>query len=129
MAPRALDRVGEWLDGQTVAWRWVDPETFTQACIELQVWESWAWGDALEALADCFEENEVTAAALRFLNVASALDDETLAEFMYDTDDGKTAIPTAIFWTAATAPYDDVEEKLEPCAWRRAILARIEAEG
>ena len=123
-----MERVGAWLEAQTIAWRWVDPEAFTQACIELEVWTEWTGPNAAYALADYFEEGDVPAATLRFLNVAEALENETLAEFVYDTDDGQTAIPTAIFWTAATMPYDDLEETLEPCVWRRAIIERMKAE-
>ncbi len=128
MSTRTLERVGAWLEAQTMAWRWVDPETFTRACIEMEVWDGWKGVDAIEALRGYFEEDELTAATLRFLNVAVALEDDTLTEFMYETDEGHTAIPTAIFWTAATAPYDRAEESLEPREWRRAIIARIEAE-
>lgn len=123
-----MDRVGAWLDAQTKAWRWVDPETFTRACIELEVWTPWKGADAIDAMRDYFGEDEALAAGLRFLNVAAALEDDTLVEFVYDTDDDQIAIPTAIFWTGATTPYDDLGESLEPCVWRRSILARLEVE-
>ena len=129
MAPRTLDRVGEWLDEQTTMWRWVDPETFTAACVDLEVWDGWEDADPSLALADYFDPSEILAATLRFLNVAEALADDTLAEFTFDTDDGQTAIPTAVFWTAATAPFDDAERGLEPRAWRVAIIERIKTEG
>ena len=109
--------------------RWVDPDVFTVACVELEVWNEWEGADPSFALAEYFEPRDVIAAACRFLNVATALGDDTLVEFMHDTDEGQTAIPTAVFWTAATAPFDDEERGLDPRAWRRAIVARLVAEA
>lgn len=117
-----MERLGDWLDRQTAAWRMVDPDTFCQACIDLEVWEPWEADDAMDSLEEYFDEDDVWAATMRFLNVAAALEDDTLVEFLSSTDEGHVRIPNAVFWAAATAPYTDDEEMLDPRAWRVAIM-------